>query len=103
METVRPKKRFATLETAAFEVYGQHGAHTAHMKNLSETGAFFELQDPDSKASPKKGDLLRLDIQLSTLKKSHVLDAEIVWSTPNGFGVAFITKEQLLKKMVLRS
>jgi hypothetical protein len=103
MEKTSPQKRYPTLETVAFKVYGQHGAHTVRMKNLSATGAFFEIQDPRSKVSVTKGDLIRLDIHLATLKKSHVVDAEIVWSQPNGFGVSFITKEQLLEKMILRS
>lgn len=91
------------METVAFEIYGQHGAHTVRMKNLSQTGAFFEIPEPHRKVQIIKGDLIRLDIHLSTLKKSHVVDAEIVWSQENGFGVSFITKEQLLEKMILKS
>ncbi len=98
-----PQKRFATLETVAFEIYGQHGAHTVRMKNLSQSGAFFEIPEIDKKVQILKGDLIRLDIHLASLKKSHVIDAEIVWSQNNGFGVSFITKEQLLEKMILKS
>ena len=69
-------KRYATQELARIEVYGHNSFMTARMKNLSSTGAFFEI----SQASflPKAGDLINVTVRLNTLAKERHVSAEVV-------------------------
>jgi len=94
-------RRFTTLETVHVEVYGRMGTLVARMKNLSSTGAFFELSNGEY--IPQQGDFLHITVNLNTVGKSHAFDAEVIWSRALGFGVHFIKKEQLLDKMLQRS
>ncbi|MFN8944345.1 MAG: PilZ domain-containing protein [Pseudobdellovibrionaceae bacterium] len=96
-----PKKRFATLEIIALEVYGQMGEHVAKMKNLSKSGAFLEVVK--GQFSPQKGDLIRMKVTLSSLQKTHQVDAEVVWTQEKKFGVTFVRKEELVEKMLSKS
>ncbi len=93
-------KRYATQELARIEVYGHNSFMTARMKNLSSTGAFFEI----SQASflPKAGDLINVTVRLNTLAKERHVSAEVVWTKGLGLGVCFVSKEEALEKMFLR-
>lgn len=95
------KKRFATLEIIGLEVYGQMGEHIAKMKNLSKSGAFLEVVK--GAFSPEKGDLIRLKITLSSVRRTHQVDAEVMWTQERKFGVSFIKKEDLVEKMLSKS
>ncbi len=96
-----PKKRFATLEIIALEVYGQMGEHVAKMKNLSKSGAFLEVVK--GPFAPEKGDLIRMKITLSSIQKTHQVDAEVIWTQEKKFGVSFVKKEELVEKMLSKS
>ena len=61
-------KRFQTKEKALIEVYGHIGTLGAHLRNLSQTGAFLEVSNGDY--VPQKGDLLNLTVTLESLKKT---------------------------------
>lgn len=89
--------RYQTAETAHIEVYGRLGRLVGYMKNISKTGAFFELTNGDY--VPQDGDILRLTVHLHSLKKTHNVDAEVKWFTGLQFGVAFVTKEEVLEKL----
>lgn len=101
IEDSDPKKRFATLEIIALEVYGQMGEHVAKMKNLSKSGAFLEVVK--GAFFPEKGDLIRMKITLSSLHKTHQVDAEVIWTQEKKFGVSFVKKEELVEKMLSKS
>lgn len=90
-------QRYVTSEVTHIEIYGRMGKSVARMKNLSSTGAFFELQTGDY--VPKKGDLLRATVHLTKIGRSRSMDAEVVWNSGLGFGIFFLKKEQLLEKM----
>jgi PilZ domain len=90
-------KRFLTQELAQIEVFGRIGKIFCKMGNLSTSGAFFEVIS--SNYMPKQKDLVRLTIQLRTIKKTHVIDAEVVWCKGLGIGLQFITSEQFRKKL----
>ena len=94
-------KRFSTNEKAHVEIYGHSGSVYANLRNLSQTGAFLEV----SKGNyvPRKGDLLNLTVALTSLQKSHNLAAEVVWSRGLGLGVCFITKDEVLERMMAKS
>lgn len=94
-------RRYSTLETVQMEVYGRIGTIVAKMKNLSITGAYFELSGGEY--TPQAGDFLHVIANLNSVGKSHAFDAEVVWNKGVGFGVNFIKKDQLLDKMLQRS
>jgi PilZ domain len=96
VQTMKPK-RFITQELAQLEVFGRIGKIFCKMGNLSVTGAFFEVIS--SNFMPKKGDLVRLTVNLRSIKKVHTIDAEVIWCKGLGIGLQFITAEQFRKKL----
>lgn len=94
-------KRYRTREIASIEVYGHIGIVSAKLENLSLTGAFLEI----AKGSyvPQKGDLLNLTVNLSSVRKSHNLAAEVVWSRGMGIGICFINKGEVLERMMAKA
>ncbi|WP_295899058.1 PilZ domain-containing protein [uncultured Bdellovibrio sp.] len=93
-------KRYKTKETAQVEVYGHIGILVANLKNLSQTGAFLEVSQGDY--VPQKGDLLNLTVNLTSLRRTHNVAAEVVWSKGLGLGICFIGKEQVLERMMAK-
>jgi hypothetical protein len=93
-------KRFDTKEQAQFEIYGQTGTIEASLKNLSTTGAFLEFSS--GSYSPKKGDLLNLTIRLESLKKDHIVAAEVVWTNDAGIGICFVQRDEILERMMAK-
>ena len=92
-------ERYETKEIAHIEVYGRHrGTMVAKMRNISVTGAFFEMSQSDY--VPKQGDMLCVTIHLGSLKKSHVVHAQVVWNRGLGFGAQFMPKEEIVTRMI---
>lgn len=96
-----PQKRYPTKEHAQLEIYGRMGKIFCRLCNLSSSGAFLEIVS--SRHMPRQGDLVRISISLRQLKKTHTLDAEVVWCKGLGLGISFIKKEQLLGKLSTRT
>lgn len=94
-------QRYNTMEVALVEVYGHVGIVDATMKNLSLTGAFIQMVSADY--LPQKGDLLNLTVNLDEIQKSHNVDAQVIWSKGNQLGVAFISKDEVLERMMAKS
>ncbi len=94
-------KRFHTNEFAHVEVYGHVGILNAALRNLSISGAFLEISKGDY--VPQKGDLLNLTVKLSTLKKSHNVAAEVIWTQGLGLGITFISKDDILERMMAKT
>ncbi|MNL63599.1 PilZ domain protein [compost metagenome] len=94
-------KRFVTQELGQVEIYGHVGIMDVQLKNLSQTGAFIEMAKGDY--VPKKGDLLNLTVTLDKIKKSHNVDAQVVWSKGFGMGICFISKDEVLERMMAKS
>lgn len=90
-------KRFLTQELAQIEVFGRIGKIFCKMANLSVSGAFFEVINSNS--MPKNGDLVRLTVNLRSIKKIHTIDAQIIWCKGLGIGLQFMTKDQFRKKL----
>lgn len=86
--------RYQTQELAVLEVYGRIGKVSCKMSNLSVSGALFEILN--SSFLPKKGDLIRVSINLGKLKKRYNLEAEVVWSKGLSLGVHFMSREELV-------
>lgn len=93
-----PAKRHLTNETAFLEIYGRSGKILCKMNNLSTTGAFFEIVN--SHITPRKGDVVRITVNLKKLNKSHVLHGQIIWNKGLGIGIAFMKTQDLVKLVV---
>lgn len=83
-------KRYATEEYAKIEIYGYPTVMTAQMKNLSLTGAFFEISNADF--IPKRGELVNVTVKLNTLSKERKVEARVIWTKGLGMGVCFLPK-----------
>jgi len=94
---VNTAKRFLTQELVQMEIFGHIGKIFCKMENLSVSGAFFQIIN--SKAFPKNGDLVRITINLRSIKKIHAIDAEIIWCKGMGLGLQFMTKDQFRNKL----
>ena len=94
-------KRFLTQELAQIEVFGRIGKIFCKMSNLSVSGACFEVIS--SNYMPKHGDLVRLTINLRSIKKTHVIEAEVVWCKGLGIGLQFLTATAFKKKLTEKS
>ena len=95
MQTAQPNpaRRFSTQEMAQIEIYGKDGKLLTKMGNVSYTGAFFEVIS--SNFVPQKEDLVRITVNLRSVNKTHVIDAEVVWSKGLGVGVQFLNRDQM--------
>lgn len=93
-------KRYQTKEVAQIEVYGHVGVLSANLKNISQTGAFLEIQQ--GSYIPQKGDLLNMTITLDNLQRTHNVAAEVVWSSDLGLGICFINKDEVLERMMAK-
>jgi hypothetical protein len=92
-------QRFETQEVAQIEVYGRaHSKIVARLKNISTTGAFFELAQ--SEYVPKQGDIVCVTIHLESLNRSRVVNAEVVWNRGLGFGAQFLLKDELVTRLL---
>lgn len=90
-------RRFMTQELAQIEVYGRIGKIFTKMSNLSTSGAFFEIIS--SNYMPKTTDLVRLTVNLRSIKKVHVIDAEVVWCKGLGLGIRFLSTQEFREKL----
>lgn len=93
-------RRFTTNEVATIEVFGRMDVMHGTMKNLSRSGCFLELTKTDY--IPQEGDCVRIILPLKTLNKTRNLFAQVVWKKDMGFGLSFIKKEDISKKMLSR-
>lgn len=93
-------KRFTTHENTLIEIYGRMGTLQGTMKNLSHSGCFVELTKGEY--IPKEGDCVHLTLFLKTLNKTRAITGQVVWNKGLGFGVVFIKKEEIVKKMLNR-
>jgi hypothetical protein len=94
-------KRFLTQELAQIEVFGRIGKIFCKMSNLSVSGACFEVIS--SNYMPKHGDLVRLTINLRSIKKTHVIEAEVIWCKGLGIGLQFLGATAFRKKLTEKS
>lgn len=93
-------RRFTTNENATIEVFGRMETMHGTMKNLSVSGCFMELTKGEY--VPQEGDCVRVMIPLKTLGKIRNLFGQVVWKRGVGFGLTFIKKEDISKKMLSR-
>ena len=93
-------RRFTTHENTTIEIYGRMGTLQGTMKNLSQSGCFVELTKGEY--IPKEGDCVHLTLTLKSLNKTRAITGQVIWNKGLGFGVMFIKKEDVVKKMLNR-
>ena len=90
-------KRFQTREPARVEIVGKKAVLFCRMNNLSKTGAFFEIMN--SHFTPRRGEIVRVTVNLKQIKKTHVINGEVVWAKGLGFGVVFTKHNEPIFKL----
>tara|TARA_B100001248_G_scaffold260334_1_gene248275 strand:- start:905 stop:1591 length:687 start_codon:yes stop_codon:yes gene_type:complete len=97
-------RRYRTNQKADLHVYSTGELLKTHIFNLSHSGAYLEL---DQNARFKKGDMVRLLVNLKQVNRSHMVLAKVVWKNNNGLwnegqavGLQFINKEEFYKIML---
>jgi hypothetical protein len=85
--------RFATTEIAKIQVYGRPGDIIARLKNISATGACFELTKGTQ--MPNQGDFIHVIVHLNALNKTHQISGQVVWNKGPSFGISFMKKDHI--------
>ena len=93
-------RRFTTNEIATIEVFGRMETMHGTMKNLSVSGCFLELTKGEY--VPQEGDCVRIVLPLKSINKTRNIFAQVVWKSGLGFGLSFIKKDDISKKMLSR-
>lgn len=88
-------RRYNANLVSEVDVHGQSGTLLGFMRNVSRTGAFLEIFEGDY--IPQKGDILHISNEVQTL------DAEVVWSRSEGFGICFLDHDQLEDRLMNRT
>lgn len=90
-------RRFLTQELAHVEIYGKSGQFLCKIGNLSATGAFLEILNPNF--SVESGELIRVTVNLNKVNRVHVIDCVVVWTKTNGIGIHFLKRTELQEKL----
>ncbi len=97
-------KRFKTNQPLNVETYSTGEQIESSMFNLSVGGAYFETE---KKPVASVGDLLKMQVNLNDVEKSHMMSARIVWTTKKGsysggygVGVKFVRNEEIYKQLL---
>lgn len=93
-------QRFQTYESAVIEVSGHFEKIVCKMENLSASGAFFKILN--SLYIPRTNDLVRITINLRSLKKVHTLYGRVVWSEGLGVGLKFLPNQLITNKVFIK-
>lgn len=91
-------RRFATNQIAEVENLGSGDSILTCMYNLSQGGAYCELDGEDG---INIGDLIRVRVNSTEKTSTHILNAKVVWTTPKGrfsgragFGLRFVSQKE---------
>jgi hypothetical protein len=88
-----PATRFKTKEKATIKINGRKNGITAVMGNISESGAGLIIIG--GAYIPKKGEVVNLIVNLSTMQKAYHISAVVAWAKYMKMGVRFITKREI--------
>ncbi len=101
MEIIRIEERFRTYAKVRCHKYGSGYGAMMVLKNISKSGARLNLVTSASQFL--KGDILRLVVELDTVNRNHVVNAEVVWSKEGALGVSFLSsKHEIMTKLLSR-
>lgn len=97
-------KRFKTNQPMNIESYSTGEQISSSMFNLSVGGAYFETE---KKPTASVGDLVKMQVNLNDVDKSHMMSARIIWTTKKGaysggygVGVKFVRNEEIYKQLL---
>ncbi len=93
--------RFETKETVQLQIYGKSGEVLLHMRNVSKSGACLECSP--SRVPLKKGDLVRMIVELPEVSKKHKVSGEVIWCDGHRTGITFLSKQKVIQKIMGRS
>ncbi|MDZ4676027.1 MAG: PilZ domain-containing protein [Oligoflexia bacterium] len=74
-------RRFYTNQKAVLEKTISGEIIAGAIYNLSHGGAYMELHS----GRVRRGEILKVTIQLNKISKAYNVDAQVVWTTPQGF------------------
>jgi hypothetical protein len=90
-ENNRSAKRYQTKEHVHVGVCGKMDKIFCKLENLSKTGACLKISS--AQVIPLQEDVIKIVLNLNSLKKIHVLYAQIVWIRGLDFGAAFVDRD----------
>ncbi len=106
--TIKQQKfrRFKTNQLARVETFQTEVIIESSMFNLSMGGAYVEI---DKKPDITIGDLVKLEIALADLDRSHKMSAKVVWTTRRGsfiggygLGLKFVREQEVYRNLMDR-
>jgi hypothetical protein len=100
-ELLMGEKRYLVSLPVSSEKYGYGTRANLRMRNLSKTGAMLHIIR--SIETFKKGDLLRLTVDLFEIHKKKIVNAEIIWFEKDRLGVSFVFPDDVIKKLFRQS
>lgn len=98
----RKFRRFPTNQLARLESYQTSLELSANVDNISLGGACIKGDIKEL----SKGDLLKVEFELNEVKKSHILNAKVVWTTGKVgdvnrmAGLVFVPKEEVYNQLL---
>jgi hypothetical protein len=98
IDTNDSAKRYRTRELVHVDVCGRMDKIFCKLENLSKTGASLKILS--AKITPRAQDVIKITVNLNTIKKVHILYAEIVWVNGLDLGVAFIEQTDAHRKII---
>lgn len=100
----RVQRRFYTNQKAFLSGFGADTKTDAKLLNLSRSGAYIEHKGG---ASPGKGELIQLNVQLNEVYREYNVNARVVWSSNRGvwglgrgLGVEFIKTQDIYRDLL---
>lgn len=101
MEILSIEERFRAYAKVRCHKYGSGYRAMMVLKNISKSGARLNLITTASQFL--KGDILRLVVELDSVNRNHVVNAEVVWSKEGALGVSFLSsKHEIMTKLLNR-
>ncbi len=101
MEALRTEPRYRTYAKVRCQKYGSGSASLMILKNISKTGARLNLITSTSEFI--KGDILRLVVELDSVNRYRIVNAEVVWSKGGALGVNFLHPDIVVSKLLNRN
>lgn len=95
-----PEKRYNAHAKVRCQKYGNSNDSLMMLENISKTGARLNLVSPMTDFT--KGDILRLEIDLDSIQRVRVVNAEVIWSNAGAVGVSFVQPDKVYSKLLQR-
>lgn len=100
MEAPRVEPRYNTYAKVRCQKYGSGSASLMILKNISKSGARLNLITSTSEFL--RGDILRLVVELDTVNRNRIVNAEVKWTRGGAVGVSFLHPDSVVTKLLNR-